>query len=122
MLVTSSINAKKERDDMSMDTTNVLAQTESPQFDERIMMIIPGALVDMLLEIDPEKCQCLEIGDVRIKGLCAHMIKKQQGMLMAIVSYWKKCMKYIEAWGYQVNPHGIRVSNKIANDSQHKLT
>ena len=40
-----------------MDTPNALVKTEVPQSDERITTKIRGALVDMLLEIHPEKHQ-----------------------------------------------------------------
>ena len=44
---------------MPMGITNAFDQTKVPQGDERIMMNIRGALVDMLLEIDPENTQRL---------------------------------------------------------------
>ena len=47
-------DAKQERDVMKIGIPNEFVQTELPQVYERIMMKIRGALIDMLLEIDPE--------------------------------------------------------------------
>ena len=52
--ITTVIEAKQERDVMRMGITNTFVQTEVIQGDETIIMNIRGALIDMLLEIDPE--------------------------------------------------------------------
>ena len=57
VLITSVIDAKQGRDVMSIDVPNAFVQTEVPQGDERTIMKIRGALVDMLSEIDPENAK-----------------------------------------------------------------
>ena len=81
--VTSVVDAKQERDVVSMDISNAFVQTEVPQGDERILVKIQGALVDMLLNIDPEKHKDFVIGEGQNKFLCLHIIKALCGMLMA---------------------------------------
>ena len=47
------ICAKQERDILLMHVPNEFAQTKVPQFCKRIIMKIRGALVDMIIEIEP---------------------------------------------------------------------
>ena len=54
VLITSMIDVKQERDVASMEIPNAFVQTKVQQGDERIIMKIRGALVDMLQEIDLE--------------------------------------------------------------------
>ena len=53
MIVTEAIDAKQNRDIMTLDIPNTFVQTGDPHQNgvERIMINIRGSLVDMLLEI-----------------------------------------------------------------------
>ena len=57
------MDANQEIDTMAMDITNVFVQNEVLKGHERTMLKIRGALSDMLLEIDPEKCKDFVIGE-----------------------------------------------------------
>ena len=54
VLMISVREAKQERDIMLMDIPNGFVQTKVPQGDEIIIMEIRGALLCMLLCVDPE--------------------------------------------------------------------
>ena len=122
VLMTRVIDAKQDIDVMSMDVPSAFVQTESPQGDERIIMKIRGALVDILLEIDPEKHKDFAIGEGRNKVPHARMLKSSHGMLMASILCYNKFRENIEAEGYKVNPHDICVAKKITKGKQHALT
>ena len=92
----SVVDAKKERDVMTMDILNAFVQTEVPQGDERIIMKIRGALVGMLLKIDPEKYEDFVIGEGQNKFLYVHMLNALCGMLMANMLCCNKFRKCIE--------------------------
>ena len=85
VLVTIAIDAEQERDVMSMDIPNEFVQTKVSQSDERIIMNIRVALVDMLLETYPKKCKDFVIGKGRNKVFHAHVLNELCGMLMAII-------------------------------------
>ena len=63
VLITIMIRAKQERYVMNVDILNALSQTKVIQGDERIIMKIRGALVDMLIDVEPEKYKNFEIGE-----------------------------------------------------------
>ena len=55
LMITATIDAKENRDIMTADVPNAFIQMELPKIDgeDRIVMKITGALVDMLILIDP---------------------------------------------------------------------
>ena len=55
LLTTCVIDAKQNRDIITMDIPNAFVQTPLPRSNERIIMIISGKLVELLEEISPEK-------------------------------------------------------------------
>jgi hypothetical protein len=54
ILLTATIEARENRDIMTVDIPNAFIQTDYPVEDERVIMKIRGPLVDMLVELDPE--------------------------------------------------------------------
>jgi hypothetical protein len=57
-LLTADIDAKENRDVATIDTPNAFHQAEAPDKDndgDRITMKIEGPLVDMLVDIEPER-------------------------------------------------------------------
>ena len=62
---------------MPVGIPNVFVQTK----EKRIIMKIRGALVGMLLEVDPEKHKDFVSSEVQNKVLCVHMLKALRGML-----------------------------------------
>ena len=53
-MITATIDARENRDVMTADVPNAFIQTELPKIDgeDRIVMKITGALVNMLIQID----------------------------------------------------------------------
>lgn len=51
ILITGVIYAKQKHNVITLDVQNAFVQTHIPKMDERIIMKIQGALVDILLEI-----------------------------------------------------------------------
>ena len=85
---------------MSMVILSVFVQTKVTQGDERIIIEIRGALVNMLLEIDSETHKDFVIGEGRNNFLHVQMLKALYDMLMASVLHWNKFRKDIEEEGY----------------------
>ena len=84
VLTTSVIVAKQERDITSMDIPKTFVKIKV-QDDDITIMKIRGALVNMLLEINPEKCRDFVIGEVQNKVLHVRVLKALHVMLMANV-------------------------------------
>jgi hypothetical protein len=53
ILITGVIDAKQQRDVMTLDVPNAFVQTPIPQTGDKIIMKIRGSLVDILIEICP---------------------------------------------------------------------
>ena len=124
ILLTGAIEAKQNRDVMTLDVPNAFVQTTVPQEedDEKIIMKIRGALVDMLLEISPETYSDYVIQEGKSKVIYVQMMKALYGMMKASVLYYKKFRGDIEGIGYVVNPYDPCVANKVINGKQHTIT
>ena len=83
MLMTSIVDTKQERDAVPMGIPSAFSQTKVPQGDERFVIKIRGALVDMILETDPDKCKDFVIDEGQNKILHGLVLKAPRGMLMA---------------------------------------
>jgi hypothetical protein len=121
VLLTGVIDAKQRRDVMTLDIPNAFVQTKIPEGEEKIIMKIRGALVDILCEIAPEVYQEYVIQEGKDKVLYVHMLKALYGMLVASLLYYKKFRKDIEDIGYKINPYDMCVANKMVNGKQHTL-
>ena len=124
VLLTAGIEAKEGRDVATWDIPNAFIQTAVEELDDdgdRIIMKIRGAMVDMLLELDPtyEEYVVYENGQ---KILYVHILRAIYGMLMSGLLFYKKFKKAIEGQGYVVNDYDPCVANKMINGKQHTLS
>ena len=124
IFVTATIDAKQNRDVMTLDVPNAFVQTIVPykEGDEKIIMKIRGHLVDMLLEISPETYKDYVTYENGKKVLYVHMLKALYGMMKASILYYNKFRKDIEAEGYEINPYDPCVANKLIDGTQHTIT
>ena len=124
ILLTGVIEAKQNRDIMTLDVPNAFVQTTVPQGegDERIIMKIKGQLVDILLELHPETYADYVVYEGKSKVLYVKMVKALYGMIKASILYYNKFRTDIEGIGYKVNPYDPCVANKMINGKQHTIT
>jgi hypothetical protein len=122
ILITSTIDAKLNRDVMTADIPNAFVQTDvDPRHHtkgERIIMKIRGTLVDMLVEIAPEVYIDFVVYEENIKTLYVKMLKATYGMMQSSLLYYKKFRKDIESIGFIINPYDPCVANRIVNGTQ----
>ena len=85
-------------------------------------MKIRGAMVDMLLEIDPELYAPYVTQEGGSKVLYVHILKAIYGMLMSGLLFYKKFRKSIEKIGYEINPYNPCVANKMIDNKQHTIS
>jgi len=124
ILLTATIEAEEHRDVATFDVPAACIQTEVDDLDadgDRIIMKIRGAMIDMLLEIDPEhdKCVASENGQ---RVLCIHVLRATYGMLMSGLLYYRKFRASVERIGYEVNPYDPCVANKVLCGKQHTIS
>ena len=124
ILLTAGIEAKEKRDVATWDIPNAFIQTAVEELDkdgDRIVMKIRGAMVDMLLELDP-KYEEFVVYEKGQKILYVHILRAIYGMLMSGLLYYKKFKKAIEGRGYVLNNYDPCVANKMINGKQHTIS
>ena len=115
IIITGVVEAKQNRDVMTLDVPNVFVQTSIPQGeeDEKIIMKIKGVLVDILMEMSPETYKNYVVYEGKQKVL--------YGMMKVSVLYYKKFREDIESIGYKVNPYDPCVANKVIKGKPHTI-
>ena len=89
IMLTGVIETKQGRDVITLDVPIAFIQTSIPQgkTDEKVIMKIRGALVDMLVEMSPETYEEYVIYENNKKVLYVKMLKALYGMMIASVLY-----------------------------------
>jgi hypothetical protein len=122
ILITGVIDAKQNRDVMTLDIPNAFVQTEISLDGHKIIMKIRGQLVDILLELCPGVYDNYVLVEGNHKILYVRMLKALYGMLISSILYYKKFRKDIESIGFEVNPYDICVANRNVNGKQQTVT
>ena len=107
-----------------MDIPNAFIQTDIPQGkgQERIIPKIRGALVEMLVDIDPGLYAPYVTYENGQKILYMDVLKAIYGMLLSALLFYKQWKKDLIAKGYEINPYDACVANKNINGKQHTVT
>ncbi len=124
IFITGIIDAKEERDVMTADIPNAFVQTEidNKSFGQRVIMKIRGALVDILLEINPSVYEPYVIYEGKSKVIYMLMNMALYGMIFSSLLYYKKFRRDIESIGFKVNQYDPCVANKTVDGKQHTIT
>ena len=120
---TCVIDAKEERDVMSVDIPNAFIQTLMPTPEagaDRVIMKITGLLVDYMIQLDPEyrKYVVYENGK---RVIYVVILRAIYGMLEASLLWYKKLRGDLEAYGFEFNPYDPCIANKMVNGKQHTI-
>ena len=123
VFITSCIDAKENRDVMTCDIPNALVQTEiqNQEIGERIIMKIRGTLLEILVQMYPEKYSGYVVEEGGRKTLYVVMLKVLYGMMMSSLLYYLKFRGDLEVIGFQVNPYDPCVANRIVRGRQHTV-
>ncbi len=89
VFITSTIDAKENRDIMTCDIPNAFVQTEikKQEIGERIIMKILGILLEILVEMDPEKYSEYVVVEDGWRTVYVVMLKALYGMMMSLLLY-----------------------------------
>ena len=120
VLITAVIDAKQKRDVMTCDQPSAFVQTEIEQNEigERIVMKIRGPLLEILVEIDPEKYdKYVELEDGG-RTLYVIMLRALYGMISSLL-YYMKFLEDLKSVRFKVNPYDPCVANRTVRGSKH---
>ena len=107
---------------MTADVPNAFVQCIVNQINgERIMMKIRGALVDILVDLDPKLYTDHVVYYGKRKILYALMLKGLYEMPIASLQYYRRFVKDIRKIGFVLNPYDPCTANRIVNGLQHTI-
>ena len=125
ILITAGIDAKQGRDVMTCDIPNAFVQTNIPveklKKGRRIIMKMRGALVDILVEMNPERYMRYVTCENGRRVIYVMMLKALYGMLESSLLYYKKFKADIENIGFEINPYDPCVANRNIKGTQHTI-
>ena len=125
VFLTSIIEAKERRDNMTTDVPNAFVQTPMPKpkpGEDRVIMKITGELVDMLVKLAPDVYAKFVTYDKKgRKILYVEVTMVIYGMLIAALLWYQKFKKDLENYGFEFNPYDPCVANKIVNGKQQTI-
>jgi Reverse transcriptase (RNA-dependent DNA polymerase) len=123
ILLTATIDAKENRDIMSVDIPNAFIQTNIESKDnEKMTMKIRGPLVDMLLELEHELYSPFVVHEYGEKVIYVFLVKALYGTLISALLFYKKLKNDLESIGFKINPYDPCVANRVINNKQHTVT
>ena len=123
VLMTAVIDAKEGRDVATVDIPNAFIQTELPKEEvkPRIVLKIRGALVDMLVSIDPGTYSPFVSYERGEKILYCEVLRAIYGMLISALMFYNKWKNDLVSKGCTINPYDPCVANKMINGKQHTV-
>ena len=131
VMMTATIDAKEQRDIMSIDLPNAYIQAEVPDDakpkdpetgePEQIIMKIVGRLVDYLVKVAPEIYGPYVVFENGKKVLYVEVLRGIYGMLISGVLWYKKFRRDLEGTGFKFNPYDPCVANRIVKKKQHTI-
>ena len=125
IFLTAVIDAKEGRDVAIIDIPNAFIQADAPEKDkdgDRFTMRIEGPLVDMLVDLEPERYKNYVTYRGMIPVLYVIVTKAIYGMLQAALLFYKKLVKDLQKIGFKINPYDPCVANRTVNGIQHTVT
>ena len=121
LFITAAIDAREGREVATCDIPNAFIQTDQPEIDkdgQRFIMKIRGALVDILLELDPTTYRDFVSIENKKKVLYVRVLKAIYGMLQSALLFYQKLRKDLENSGFVVNDYDPCVANKTVRGTQ----
>ena len=109
---------------MTVDIPNMFIQMEMPEREEgeeQVIMKITGVLVEMMVQLDPDKygpCVVFEKGK---KVVYVQVLQAIYGMLQAALLWYSKFREDLESKGFKFNPYDPCVANRMMGGKQHTI-
>jgi len=122
--ITTTIDAHEKRDIMTADVPNAYIQALMPprkEGEDRVTMKISGALVDMVLEIDPIGYADYVVEERGQRVIYVEVLRALYGMLESALIWYQRFRNDLEKIGFVFNPYDGCVANRTINGKQHTV-
>jgi hypothetical protein len=119
VFITAAIAAYERRHVRCFDVPGAFLHTDT---DENVLMVLRGALAEMMVRIAPEIYREYVTLDSKGTPLLYVKLKKAlYGMLRSSLLFYRKLRKELEQYGFEVNPYDPCVANKMVLVEGEKL-
>ncbi len=119
VLLTAIIDAKENHNVAIVDIPNAFIQTVVDDEQERVILRIRGAIVEMMLQIAPEVyTEFVTIDKRGNKQLLVECTNAINGTMVAGLLYYRKFATSLKEKGFEMNPYDPCVWNKIIDGKQ----
>ena len=112
VMITSTIDAKENRDVAIVDIPNAFVQTDMED-GERVVMKLRGKLAELLVKVAPEVYRNYVTEENGKTVLYVELKKALYGMLKSALLFYKKLRRDLESIGFKVNPYDPCVANRM---------
>ena len=119
VFITSTIEAKEERDVATVDIPGAFMQTEQ---EGTVHVKLEGVMVRLLMKVNPGKYDNQVQWFNGKPVLYAKLKKALYGTLQAALLFWKSLSTKLKHWGFEINPYDWCVANKIIDNKQCTIT
>jgi hypothetical protein len=116
VFITAAIEAHEERHVAVLDIPGAYLHTET---DEEVIMVLEGPLAEIMVKVAPRLYQ--KYITTNSKGEALLYVKMQKalyGLLRSALLFYKKLVKYLENYGFDINPYDPCVANMMVNGKQ----
>ena len=113
------MDAHKGRDVATFDTRGSYLHTEKY---ENVIMLLEGSLSEMMAKVSPKIYQKYVVMSIKLKPLLYVQIQKALcGLLWSALIFYRNMVKYLEAYGFQINPYNPCASKNMINHKHMKV-
>ena len=123
LFLTMVIDAKENRDIMTVDIPNAFIQTPLPELevDEHVIMKISGVLVEILVKDSPDVYGPYVVYEGQKNTLYVTVRKAIYGMLISALLFYLKFRDDLEDIRFIFNPYDLCVGNRIVQGKQQSV-
>src|SRR5210317_1366865 len=118
VFLTSVIEAHEGRDVTTVDIPNAFIQTKIENEADKVVMRMRGKLAEYLVLIAPQIYKPYEVFENGKKVLYCEAQNAIYGTLKAALLFYKKLLKDLIEFGFEINPYDVCVANKMINGKQ----
>ena len=114
--MTSLIESYEERAVAIFDIPGAFLHTDT---DKDVIMVLEGPLAELMVQVDPYLYRKYMTRNYKGKTLLyVKMCKALYGMLRSALLFYRKLVKELEEYGFEINLYDPCVANNMVNGSQ----
>jgi hypothetical protein len=115
VFATAAIDAKENREVVTINIPGAFLHATNKNY---VVMRMNGTLAKVMTKTDPKLYQKYLTDEKGKKVLYLHLQKALYGIIKSALLFYRKLISELKEMGFEVNPYGPCIVNKIVNRSQ----